>query len=421
MTQPATHSGSSPSLPPASRPYAMRWIVILALLTALGPLSIDMYLPALPVMATDLAVDTAVVANSLPAYFFGLALGQLIYGPISDRIGRKLPLYFGLSLFVVASLACTFAGDIAVLFVARFFQALGGCVGVVMARAAIRDTLSVADSAQAYSMLMLVMGVAPILAPMLGSALLLWTGWQGIFALLVAVGVICLLLVHFYFKESLAPQARRHLTVSQVFSTYWDLLKDHRFRTPALAGGLLGAAMFTYISAASELFIDHFGVSAQHFAWIFGLNALGLIILSQLNGRLVKRVGLLRLLHVGASIQSFGALFLLALALSGHSTLWTTMFGLFCVVSGVGFTGPNATAIALAAQGQRAGMASALVGALQFGFGLLAGLALYVLPMDLTLAMSTVIIVLIGVGLTAVYVLRWREHKVLPPLPPTGA
>lgn len=408
MTQPNINSVQTDR---PSRPYAMGWIILLALLTALGPLSIDMYLPALPVMAADLSVKTALVANSLPAYFLGLALGQLIYGPLSDRVGRKLPLYFGLSLFIVASLACAFASDISVLLTARFFQALGGCVGVVIARAAIRDRLSVTDSAQAYSMLLLVMGVAPILAPLLGSWLLLVTGWQGIFAVLMAVGILCLVLVHFYFEESLAVTERRALSLKQVFATYWDLLKDQRFRTPALAGGLLGAAMFTYISASSELFIDHFGVSAQHFAWIFGFNALGLIALSQLNSRLVKRVGLLRLLHVGASMQSFGAIFLLCLALTDHATLWTTMFGLFFVVSGIGFTGPNATAISLAFQGQRAGMASALLGALQFGFGLVAGLALYVLPFDLMRSMSTVMIILIGAGLTAVYVLQWRDRQ----------
>lgn len=404
-----------------ARPYSIRWVMILAALTALGPLSIDMYLPALPVMAADLSVETALVANSLPAYFLGLALGQLIYGPISDRIGRKPPLYFGLALFVLASLACALANDIQTLFIARFFQALGGCVGVVMARAAIRDRLSMAESAQAYSMLMLVMGVAPILAPMLGSALLLWTGWHGIFVVLFGFGLLCLVLVHFYFKETLLPESRRELSARQVFSTYVDLLKDQRFRTPALAGGLLGAAMFTYISASSELFIDYYQVSAQHFAWIFGFNALGLIVLSQLNARLVKRVGVLRLLHIGASMQSFGAIFLLSLALAGHSTLMTTMFGLFFVVSGVGLTGANATAIALAAQGKRAGMASALLGALQFGFGLLAGLALYLLPFQLSLSMSIIMVLLIGLGLTAVYVLRWRERHAIPPVPPTGA
>lgn len=420
MTHPTTDSNSNTPIK-ATRPYNMSWIVILALLTALGPLSIDMYLPALPVMAADLSVKTALVTNSLPAYFFGLALGQLVYGPLSDRVGRKIPLYFGLSLFVVASLACAFADSISMLLVARFFQALGGCVGVVIARAAIRDRLSVSDSAQAYSMLLLVMGVAPILAPMLGSWLLLITGWQGIFVVLMAVGILCLALVHFYFKETLVIENRRELTVKQVFSTYWDLLKDNRFRTPALAGGLLGAAMFTYISASSALFIDHFGVTAQHFAWIFGFNALGLIALSQLNGRLVKRMGLLRLLHVGASLQTFGAIFLLFLAMTGHATLWSTMFGLFFVVSGIGFTSPNATAISLAFQGHRAGMASALVGALQFGFGLVAGVALYVLPFDLMRSMSTVMLILIGGGLTVVYVLHWRDRQGLPPIPPTGA
>lgn len=391
---------------------------MLGLLTALGPLSIDMYLPALPDMAKDLSVSTGEVAKSLPAYFMGLVIGQLFYGSWSDRVGRKLPLYFGLSLFVLASVICIFANSLTMLLIGRFMQALGGCVGVVIARSAIRDRLGVKESAQAFSMLILVMGLAPILAPLLGSALLVWFGWHSIFVLLACIGLLCLLAVHFAFHETLEPARRKKLTVQQVGATYWDLLKDHRFRTPALAGGLLGAAMFTYISAASALFIDHFGVTAQHFAYIFGFNALGLIALSQLNGRLIKKMGLLRLLHVGASLQSFGAVFLLIMAFSGHATLITTMLGLFFVVSGVGFTSPNATAISLAAQGQRAGMASALLGALQFGFGLLAGLLLYALPLELTRSMAVVMTLLIGSGLIAVFVLHWRERKIAAPLPP---
>lgn len=406
------------NLPSYTHSYPFIWIVVLGLLAALGPLSIDMYLPALTVIAQDLSVPTAWVASSIPAYFMGLVVGQLIYGPISDRIGRKLPLYVGLALFSVASLLCAVASSIDMLMIARVIQALGGCVGVVIARAAIRDCLSPAESAQAYSLLILVVGVAPILAPMFGSAMLSLTGWRGIFYSLALIGIISIVLIHYYFAETLPVAARRQLNLSQVFTTYWDLLKDHRFRTPALAGGFLIAAMFSYISSATELFVQHFGMSPHGFSWLFGINAAGLIFLSQVNGRLVKKLGLLTLLHIGACMQVFGVVLLLLLALSGHNTVFSTMLGLFFVVSAIGFTSPNAMAIALSSQGHRAGMASALLGAIQFALGLLAGLAVNMLPFALALSMSVVMLVVVSAGSVAVLVLRWRERRLLSPVPP---
>ncbi|MFB0983717.1 MAG: Bcr/CflA family efflux MFS transporter, partial [Acinetobacter towneri] len=188
------------------RQYSTAWILLLALLTSLGPLSIDMYLPALPVMASEFGVSTQMVANSLPAYFLGLALGQLIYGPLSDRIGRKPPLYFGLALFSLASMLCVFAQNEWGLIAARILQALGGCVGVVIARAAIRDRLDLQTSAQAFSSMMIVMTIAPIIAPTLGAWVLRWMNWQAIFVVLTCVGIICCLCVHFFFKETLAEE-----------------------------------------------------------------------------------------------------------------------------------------------------------------------------------------------------------------------
>lgn len=400
------------------RSYSMVWIALLGMLTALAPLSIDMYLPAIPQMASSLSVSTTIASNTVPAYFFGLAIGQLIYGPISDRIGRKVPLYFGLTIFVVASVLCAFATEVELLIAARVLQALGGCVGIVIARAAIRDRLSPTESAQAYSLLILVMGLAPILAPLMGSALLQWVGWRGIFAVLALFGVFCLLMIYQYFEETLPEKSRRELTLPQIFATYWDLLKDHRFRTPALAGGALMAVMYCYISASSALFIDHFKVSPQQFSFIFGFNALGLIALSQLNGFLVKKVGLLPLLSLGASMQLFGVILLLCLDIAGHATLSMTMLSLFFIVSGIGFTAPNSTAIALASQGHRAGMASALLGSIQFGCGLLAGIVLFMLPFDLLRSMILIMLFLVVFASIAIKVLRWRERKYLNSEPP---
>lgn len=396
---------------PALRSYPLPWIALLGLLTALGPLSIDMYLPALPQIASSLSVTTTLASNSVPAYFAGLAIGQLFYGPLSDRIGRKIPLYIGLGLFVLAGLLCALSQQVEMLIMARVLQALGGCVGVVVARSAIRDRLGPTESAQAYSLLMLVMGLAPILAPLAGSALLPWVGWRGIFMVLVITGLLCLVLVHYFFTETLPVEARRRLSITQMMMTYWDLLKDHRFRTPALAGGMLLAVMYCYINATSALFIDHFRVSPQQFSLIFGGNAAGLIFFSQLNGRLVSRVGLIPLLTLGASMQMVGAILLICLIWTGQASLMSVMAALFLMVSAIGFTAPNATALALAAQGHRAGMASALLGSLQFAFGLLAGVVLYLLPYSLLISMSIVMIILTCGGSIAVRILRWREER----------
>lgn len=185
----------------STQAYSTAWIMLLALLTSLGPLSIDMYLPALPQMAQDFGVSTQMVANTLPAYFLGLALGQLIYGPLSDRIGRKAPLYLGLTLYVLASLLCVFVSNEWSLIAARIVQAVGGCVGVVIARAAIRDRLDMQASAQAFASMMIVMGIAPIIAPSLGAMILKFFSWQAVFVILAVVGLVCLLCVHFSLRK----------------------------------------------------------------------------------------------------------------------------------------------------------------------------------------------------------------------------
>lgn len=396
-----------------ARPYALSWIMLLGLLTALGPLSIDMYLPALPSMARSLGVSMASVSNTVPAYFLGLALGQLVYGPLSDRFGRKPPLYVGLSIFVLASVLCALSTRLDVLIGARIVQALGGCVGVVVARSAIRDCLSPQASSQAYAMLLLVMGIAPILAPIVGGLLLLM-GWSTIFWLLSAVGVLSLIAIHWRFSETLVPSRRRALSFAAVIRGYGALCADARFRTPALAGGFLMGSLFVYISASSALLIDHFGVSPQHFGWLFGLNAAGLIALSQLNGRLVRRVPLLRLLQVGAAAQWLGVMTLLVLSLSGYAQLWNVMACLFVVVSGIGLTAPNSTALALAEQGERAGMASALLGSVQFGLGLLGGALLHALPLPELTGVASMMSLLVTLGCVGVWVHSRRVAKHLP-------
>ena len=356
--------------------YSTGWIMLLALFTSLGPLSIDMYLPALPQMAQDFNVTTQQIANTLPAYFFGLAVGQLIYGPISDRIGRKKPLYFGMTLFAFASLLCVLAPDHWSLIAARVLQALGGCVGVVMARAAIRDRLDVQGSAQAFSSMMIVMGIAPILAPTLGAVILQFFSWQGVFIALFIIGLFCLFCVHFFFKETLESERRLHLNFKQVFILYASIFKDRSFRFPMLAGCFTGAALFCYISSAAAVLMDGYHLTQQQFAIAFGFNAFGIILLSSINKHLANRLSVILRLKIGGVIQVIGGLIVVYAGFMSIAPLAIVMLGLFLTVSGIGFTGPNAMALAMSEQGSRAGTASAIMGSMQFACGLLGGVIL---------------------------------------------
>lgn len=376
----------------AQRQYSIGWIMLLALLTALGPLSIDMYLPALPQMAHDFGVSTQMVANTLPAYFFGLAVGQLVYGPLSDRIGRKKPLYFGLALYAVASLFCVLATNEWGLIAARILQALGGCVGVVMARAAIRDRLDVQGSAQAFSSMMIVMGLAPILAPMIGAWILIWFPWQAIFIALSIVGAICWLCVHFFFKETLAIDKRLKLSPYQVVTLYGAIFKDASFRLPMFAGCLTGAALFCYISSAPAVFMDQYGLNQQEFAYAFGLNAFGIMLMSSLNKHLTSRVEITKRLKAGSLVQVTGAIIVFIAGLIPAAPLWLVMVGLFLAISGIGLTGPNAMALAMSKQGARAGTASAIMGSMQFACGLLGGVLLNFLIWSASLNMGVMMV-----------------------------
>lgn len=385
------------------KPYSIFWIMLLALFTSLGPLSIDMYLPALPQMATDFQVSTLQMANTLPAYFMGLAIGQLIYGPISDRIGRKKPLYFGMALYAVASLLCILAPDHWSLIAARILQALGGCVGVVMARAAIRDRLDVQSSAQAFAQMMIVMGVAPIMAPVIGAVMLQYFEWQSIFILLSIIGLICLLCVHFFFEETLKVENRLKLNFKQVLILYSNILQDKSFRLPMLAGCLSGASLFCYISSASAVFMDGYGFSQQQFAFAFALNAMGIILISACNKRLANQFNVFQRLKIGGLIQVSGAIILLIAGFLSIAPMALVMLGMFLAVSGIGFTGPNAMAIAMAQQGARAGTASAIMGSAQFACGLVGGVILNFLLWGALLNMALLMMLFTLTGLIAVF------------------
>ena len=376
------------------------WIMMLGLIVAIGPLSIDMYLPALPAMADDFGVSTAFMANSVPAYFVGLVFGQLIYGPLSDRVGRVKPLYFGMALYVVASIVCATTSSEYVLFAGRTVQALGACVGAVVTRAAIRDRLTAKQTAKAFSIMILVMGLAPILAPSLGALFLQFFDWHSIFWFLAAFGMLNLLLTKFFFFETLSEENRNARPAKEVLSQYWDLLKDPRFNYPAIGGGLLMGAMFVYISSASELIMDTYGVSATHFGWLFGMNAAGFVGLTQLNQWLTSRFRILSILRFGTMMQviSAAALFIIGLIFGTDAWLPLVLGCIFFCIAGLGLTQPNASAIALAFQKTRAGMASAMQGSLMFSVGIFGGLLLNLFPVNPVLKIGIAMFSLMSLG-----------------------
>jgi len=351
------------------------WLLICASLTAIAPLSIDMYLPSFPALAADLHTDIGQVQLTLGTFLVGLAIGQAFYGPISDRFGRKPPLYVGLTIYGAAAAGCAMASTVDSLMLWRFLQALGGCTGLVVSRAVIRDRMEAHESARAYSSLMLVMGLAPILAPLIGGAVLAASGWRAIFWIHCGAAVLLLWFVHVRMEESLDVQRRRTLHPVAVLRSYWELLRDREFLGYSLAAGCVQGGMFAYIAGSPFVLIELHGIDPSHYGFVFGANAFGLIGMSQVNTRLVRARALDDVLRVALFAPCVAGLVLAGTALIGWATLPVLLVCFFAFLSGLGCITPNASALALSHQSHRAGTASALMGTLQFGFGTLAGAA----------------------------------------------
>lgn len=341
-------------------------LIILGLLTAFAPMSTDMYLPAFTAIAMDFGVSMSIVQATLAVYFAGTALGQIAYGPISDLYGRKPPLYVGLLLYIVASVGCAVAPNVEVLLVMRLLQAVGASAGMVIARAIVSDLFDHVGGARAFSRMMLVMGVAPILAPLAGGQLFVWLGWRAIFWVLAAFGLLCLVMCAAGLRESHPPQRRSSADWVARMGGFIELLREPGFLGHAIVGALAMSAMFAYIAGSPFVFIELYGVPATHFGFLFGLNAVGLIGGSQLNARLLKSVNPERILHWGLFMLMASTLVLLAAGSSGTTQLAWLLAPLFVAIASLGLVMPNAAALALRGQAARAGVASALLGSLQF-------------------------------------------------------
>jgi MFS transporter, DHA1 family, multidrug resistance protein len=381
-------------------------LVVLGALTAMGSLSIDMYLPALPELTRDLGSTASQVQLTLTACLLGLGLGQVVLGPLSDRFGRRPPLLGGLVVFALASAVCAAAPSVPVLIVCRLLQGLAGAAGIVIARAVVRDLHAGAAAARTFSVLMLVTGLAPILGPVFGSGMLAATSWRGIFLATAVTGLGLLALTGAGLRETLPVARRRPGGIRATGAAFGRLLGDRVFLGYALAVGLTSGAILAYVSGSTFVLQDIYGASPQVFGLAFGTNAVGLVAASQLNGRLVGRTGPRPLLRAGLLTTATSGLVLLAAVSTGALGVWGVLVPLFGLMSGVGFVMPNAMALALAEHAEITGSGSALLGLFQFGLGAasapLVGLAGRgtAVPMGLTIAGFTLAALVATAGLT---------------------
>lgn len=374
-------------------------IILLGSLSMFGPLAIDMYLPGLPAIAADLGTDAAGTQLTLAAFFIGLALGQLVYGPLSDRIGRRPPVMIGVAFYVFVSIACAFATSIEALIVLRFIQALGCSAGVVVARAAVADLFERSEAAKVYSMLALVFGVAPILAPLLGGWILLIADWQAIFHALAFFGFAVLVASWMHLEESRSEQTAERSRRESPLSAYIAVLRQRRILGYMLAGSFGGSCMFIYIAASPDLLIGTYGIAPENYGWLFGINAVGFVAASQINRHLLARHTVHVLLNralAGALLLAFA---LLVIALSGIGGLAAILPPLFLLIASMGFIMANGVAGAMSVDLERSGTTGALVGALQFVVGALGAVALGIFHDGSAVPMAGTMVVMLSAAL----------------------
>ncbi|MEA2284735.1 MAG: transporter, family, multidrug resistance protein [Solirubrobacteraceae bacterium] len=343
-------------------------IVLLGFLTMFAPLSTDMYLPALPDAGRDLAASASAVQLTLTGSLIGLGAGQLVAGPLSDSLGRRRPLLVGLLLYTLTSVACAICPSVWLLVAVRIVQGAAGAAGIVIARAIVRDMYSGTEAARIFSLLVLVMGLAPILAPLAGGQLMHVTDWRGIFLVLAAIGAILFAVTWWALGETLAPANRRAGGLAASARVFRSLFHSRAFMGNALCFGLFFGAVFSYIAGSPYIFEEIFGVSPQLFGALFGLNAAGMVIVSQVGRRLVARTGPARLLTAGLIAGAAAGVAVLVLVLAGAGIVPVAAC-FFVLFASFGVVAPNSTALALEGFPHVAGTASALLGAIQFAIG----------------------------------------------------
>ena len=343
----------------------IRNAIVLGLLSAVGPFAIDMYLPALPAIAADLHASTLATQMTLMAFFVAFGLCQIVYGPVSDMVGRKPPLYIGLTLFTVGSVGCGLAPSIETLVAARFVQGLGAASVMGIPRAIIRDMHTGLEATRLMSLIMLVISVSPILAPLVGSALIVPFGWRAVFAAVTVVALLSLALLAFVQDETHPAENRMRLRIGAVLAGFGQLMRDPRFLALTFVGGFGMASFFAFIANASFVYIDHFGLTPTQFSLLFAINAVGFIGASQFATTLGTRFGMAQVVTGALILYAAFALILLAVTLAGVDRLAVLVVLLFLAFANLGLVIPTTMVLALDDHGPIAGLASALGGTLQ--------------------------------------------------------
>ncbi|MEO5650993.1 MAG: Bcr/CflA family multidrug efflux MFS transporter [Ginsengibacter sp.] len=385
-------------------------ILTLGLLSALGPFSIDMYLPGFPDIAKDLQTTVAHVSLSLSSFFIGISIGQLLYGPLLDKYGRKKPMYIGLFVYFLASIACAFAATADALIMIRFVQALGGCAGMVAARALVRDLFPVEENAKIFSLLMLVIAVSPIIAPTLGGYVTAMYGWQFIFIILASICLVTLVALYYFLPDGRIGDASLSLLPRPIIKSFVEVFKVPQFSTYALTGSFASSGLYAYIAGSPFVFMELYHVSEKQYGWIFAFIATGLIIASQVNTILLRRFSSEQITRVTLFCQSITGIILFLGTFFNLLGLYSTIGLILIFLSTQGFAFPNTSALSLAPFTKKAGTASALMGAIQLGIGSLATALVSVLnnktavPMAATMCVCAIIsFVILMMGRKVIY------------------
>ncbi len=371
-------------------------ILILGSLTALGPFSIDMYLPGFEGIAKDLNTSVANVAMTLSSYFIGISAGQLLYGPLLDRFGRKKPLFVGLFVYILASLGCYFVTDIDTFIGLRFIQAVGSCAATVASVSMVRDLFPVKDIPKVFSLLMLVVGISPMLAPTVGGYVTVAYGWHMVFFILMCIGILILLAAKFGLPNTHKPDPSISLKPKPILINFMSVLKEPQFFTYAFTGAIAFSGLFTYVAASPILFMDIYKVEAKTYGWIFAFMSLSFIISSQLNTLFLRKFTSQQMIYGALVTQSIIVITFLITSINNLLGLYQTIAMLFLFLSCLGISNPNTAGLTLAPFKRNAGSASALMGAIQLGLGALASFAVGVfvkdsmVPMVVIMTVSTI-------------------------------
>lgn len=368
----------------------IKLILILGSLTALGPFSIDMYLPGFSGIAKDLHTTVAKVSMSLSSYFIGISAGQLLYGPLLDRFGRKKPLFIGLLVYILASLGCVYVADIDSFILLRFVQAIGSCAATVASVAMVRDLFPVKDIPKVFSLLMLVLGLSPMLAPTIGGYVTEDYGWHTVFFILMCMGIAILIAAQVGLPNSYKPDTSISLKPKPIISNFLKVLKEPQFFTYAFTGSISFSGLFTYVAASPIIFMDIYHVDAKTYGWIFAFMSVSFIGSSQLNSVLLKKFSSEQMIFGALITQSVIASVFLILAVNNLLGLYETIAMLFLFLGCLGISNPNTAGLTMAPFAKNAGSASALMGAIQLGLGALASFAVGVFVKDSVVPMVVI-------------------------------